>query len=265
MSDVLQTTVEQTSIDAPSAAIPTSSDDVVERPSSASGSARKVAVFSAPSATVPRAARLPHNDSDFSHTVEQLKQHQSRLADLGKNRRLPSDAEIAAAEKMKVDKLAGLQKITVRVRMPDQSQIQSDFNRADTSADLWAFVQLALRHPDQEFALKYVDARGRHVPLNKTPAKRLIQDLGWTGATSLYMTWGENIDAKARKEPSLNDDHQEQAKELRVNLPQPEPDPEEDTQKGVSGMFQKVKKASNLSAEEKAAKISKFMGFGKKK
>ncbi|QDS67600.1 hypothetical protein FKW77_003877 [Venturia effusa] len=265
MSDVLPTTAEQTSMVTSPATAPISSDVTVERPASASGPARKVAVFSAPSATVPQAANIPHNDSDFSHSVEQLKQHQSRLADLGKNRRLPSDAEIAAAEKAKADKLAGLQKITVRVRMPDQSQIQSEFHRADTSADLWAFVQLALRHPDQEFGLKYVDGRGRHVSLNKTPPKKLIQDLGWTGATSLYMTWGENVDSKARKEPSLNDDHQEQAKELKINLPQPEPEAEEEAQKGVSGMFNRVKKASNLSAEEKTAKLSKFMGFGKKK
>ncbi|TLD39284.1 Glycerol-3-phosphate dehydrogenase [NAD(+)] [Venturia nashicola] len=265
MSDVLPTTTEQTSLDTNSSVPQSSSDAAAERPVSESGPTRKVAVFSAPSAAVPQAATIPHNDNDFSHSVEQLKQHQSRLADLGKNRRLPSDAEIAAAEKTKADKLAALQKITVRVRMPDQMQIQSEFQRADTSADLWAFVQLALRHPDQEFALKYVDARGRHVPLNKTPAKRLIQDLGWTGDTSLYMTWGENVDPRARKEPSLNDDHYELARELKVNLPQPEPEPEENAQKGVAGIFSKVKKASNLSAEEKAAKMAKFMGFGKKK
>ncbi|KAE9980422.1 hypothetical protein BLS_008754 [Venturia inaequalis] len=265
MSDVLPTTTEQTSLDSTSPVLQTTSDVAVERPPSESGPIRKIAVFSAPSAAVPQAATMPHNDNDFSHSVEQLKQHQSRLADLGKNRRLPSDAEIAAAEKTKADKLAGLQKITVRVKMPDQMQIQGEFNREDTNAALWSVVQLALRHPDQEFALKYVDARGRHVPLNKTPVKTLIQDLGWTGDTSLYMTWGENVDPKARKEQSLNDDCQKQAKELKINLPQPEAEPEENAQKGVAGMFNKVKKASNLSAEEKAAKLSKFMGFGKKK
>lgn len=266
MSDIVPTTTEQTSLDTSIAAAPQSSDISQEPPSSTTGPARKVAVFAAPSAAVPQAATMPHNENDYLPTIDHAKLHQSRLTDLSKNRRLPSDVEIAATEKAKVDKLSTVEEIMVRVRMPDQTQIQTTFGRKETSADLWAFVKLGLRHPDQEFALKYLDAKGRHMPLSKDSTKTLIQDMGWTGSTLLYMTWGESVTPRAKKEPSLNDDHQAQAEELRVNLPQTEPEAEQNTGSVLGKMLNRAKaKTSNLSPEEKAEKLKKFMGFGGKK
>jgi tether containing UBX domain for GLUT4 len=264
MSDIVSTTTEQTSIDTTSLAPPISSDAAADPPASSPGPARKVAVFSAPSTTVPQAATMPHNESDYLPTIDHAKLHQSRLTDLSKNRRLPSDAEIAATQKVKVDKLSTVEQVSVMVRLPDQTRVQGVFGRAETSADLWGWVRLTLRHPEEEFVLKYLDSKGRHVPLSSDSTKKLIQDLGWTGNTLLYMTWGDNVSTLAKKDPSLNDENLAQAAELKVSLPQPEPEAEEKKGFSLSGILGNKGKGKTLSLGEREEKLKRMMGFGKK-
>jgi tether containing UBX domain for GLUT4 len=265
MSDILPTTTGQTSLDTTTPAPPISSDAAADpiEPSSSSTPARNIAVFSAPSTTVPQAATMPHNESDYLPTIDHAKLHQSRLTDLGKNRRLPSDAEIAATQKAKVDKLSTVEKVRVRVRLPDQTQVQDVFGRAETSADVWGFVRLVLRYPEEEFVLKYLDAKGRHTPLSSDSTKKLIQDLGWTGDTLIYLTWGDNVSVHAKKEPSLNDQYMGKAEELKVSLPRPEPEQEEKKGGFLGNML--GNKGKDMSPGDKEARLKKFMGFGKKK
>jgi tether containing UBX domain for GLUT4 len=263
MSDVLPTTTEQTSLDTPTSEPPIPSDAAT----SSEPPARKTAVFSAPSTTVPLAATIPHNENDYLPTIDHAKLHQSRLADSSKNRRLPSDAEIAATQKIKTDKLSTVEQINVRVRLPDQTQVQTVFGRAETSADLWGWVRLTLRHPEEEFILKHLDSKGKHVPLSPDSTKKLIQDLGWTGSTLIYMTWGDNVSAAAKKEPSLNDENLTQATELKASLPQPEVEVEEKKGFGsaLKGMLGNNKgKGKALSPGEREEKLKRMMGFGKK-
>jgi tether containing UBX domain for GLUT4 len=267
MSEILPTTTEQDSLDAttPASAIPSDGTaDPVEPLSSSSVPVRQIAVFSAPSTTVPQAATIPHNESDYLPTIDHAKLHQSRLTDLGKNRRLPSDAEIAATQKAKVDKLSTVEKVRVRVRLPDQTQVQDIFGRAETSADVWGFVRLVLRYPEEEFVLKYLDAKGRHTPLSSDSTKRLIQDLGWTGDTLIYLTWGENVSAQAKKEPSLNDQYMAQAAELKVSLPQAETEPEEKKGGFLGGILGNKGKGKDMNPGDREAKLKRLMGFGKK-
>lgn len=162
-----------------------------------------------------------------------------------------------------MDKLSTVEKVRVRVRLPDQTQVQDVFGRAETSADVWGFVRLVLRYPEEEFVLKYLDAKGRHTPLSSDSTKKLIQDLGWTGDTLIYLTWGDNVSVHAKKEPSLNDQYMGKAEELKVSLPRPEPEQEEKKGGFLGNML--GNKGKDMSPGDKEARLKKFMGFGKKK
>jgi tether containing UBX domain for GLUT4 len=223
---------------------------------------RTVTVYTPPTTDVPKAATQPFNDSDYEPTVDHAKYHQRRLNNLSQNQRLPSDAELSKAAAEKREKLAQVERVRVRVRLPDQAQIEDTFAREDTAADLFGFVQLALRYPEQPFTLKYTDAKGKHVLLTSS-RQSLIKDLGWTGSTLVYMQWGDEVPETVKGGASLNDEHLKQAKKLEVELPKEE----ESESKGFSvGGLLGVKDKGSTKGKGRADLESKLRGFlGKKK
>jgi len=252
---------------------PTASDSKVPAQETSQSSAdatgstkRSIEVYSAPSSSAPVAATQPYNPNDYIPTVDHAKLHQSRLNSAGKNQRLPSDIEIEKQKQEKLSKLSQVEKVRVRIRLPDQTQVQDVFGREDTAADVFGFVRLVLRHPDQEFTLRYLDAKGKHVPLSSSSTQKLITGLGWTGDTLVYMTWGENVSPEIKKALALNEQYAGQATQLKVNVPTAE-DPEKE-KKGFSfgSMFgkDKDKGKATMSSHDREAKMKKLLGFGKK-
>ena len=97
-------------------------------------SQRPITVLAPPSTAVPAAARRPHIEKDYEPTIDHAKRHQSRLADFGRNKPLPSDAELAAQAEVQQKKLAEINEIKIKVRFPDQSQVIGTFSKLDAAA-----------------------------------------------------------------------------------------------------------------------------------
>jgi tether containing UBX domain for GLUT4 len=281
-----QTTSPTTASDAMEGVVHTPSDPSSEQPQSTSESTpttssqahtqtdssksstllpqkRTVTVYTPPTTDTPQAATQPFNDADYVPTIDHARTHQHRLNNLSRNQRLLSDVELEKAAAEKREKVAQVERVRVRVRLPDQAQIEDTFSREDTAADLFGFVQLALRHPEQFFTLKYTDAKGKHLLLTSSK-QSLIKDLGWTGSTLVYMQWGNDVPEMHKKDSSLNDEHLQQAKKLEVQLPKEE---EESEKKGFSmGGLLGGKDKGKGKATGRADLESKLRGFlGKKK
>ncbi|KAF2433411.1 hypothetical protein EJ08DRAFT_78144 [Tothia fuscella] len=227
-----------------------------------------VKVYQAPSSDTPTAAQTPHNPNDYIPTIDHAKIHQSRLNDLSRNRRLPSDKEIAKDQEEKQAALAAVQQVKVRIRLPDQNMLEDTFDRSATAADLYDVVRLALRYPEQTFLLKYTDSKGKHTTLPEGP-RLLIRDLQWRGSTVIYMIWGDDVSDDIKKQPNLNDEFTNMAKALTVEQPLSQESEEPEEKRGMfgqklGGKDAKGKGGGNLSSSEKAARL-KGMLFGKKK
>jgi len=95
---------------------------------------RPMTVFAPPSTTVPAAARQAHNERDYEPTIDHAKRHQSRLANFGRNKTLPSDAELATRAEAQNKKIGEVTEVKIKVRFPDQSQVVSTFLNVDTAA-----------------------------------------------------------------------------------------------------------------------------------
>lgn len=250
-----------------------------------SSTAPKITTFLAPEANAPAASRT-FNEEDYVPTVDHAKTHQARLETLGKNQRLLSDRELDEQRKEKEAKTAAVSTVSVRFRMPDQTQIQTSFTREDTAQSLFATMTEVLRFPDEAYQLSYRDSTGKQAVLKREEKKTLIQGLGWTGNTLVYVSWAqEGVSEKAKGEPALKDesvtpDPNHQQHETNVSrrylktatkLHVEEPKAEEEEKKGgflgglLGGSKDKGKAKSQLSAGEKEAKLGKLLGLGKKK
>ncbi|KAJ9645380.1 hypothetical protein H2199_003388 [Coniosporium tulheliwenetii] len=205
---------------------------------------RLITIFAPPSGTTPQAAREAFNAADYEPTVDHAKLHQARLLSESRNRRLPSDAELAAQEKERSEKLARISEVVLRIRLPDQSVVQMTVGRLDTAEVLYGRVRELLAHADQPFVL------------------RLVPDLGFQGRVMMYLVWSENASLEAQREPSLKKEWREQAQEM--NVQQPVEAPAEEPSKPAEGAVDKgKKKADDPDKESKLKKL--FMGKLSKK
>ncbi|KIW03295.1 uncharacterized protein PV09_05507 [Verruconis gallopava] len=234
-------------------------------PTTSAASNNRITAFLAPEGN--STTSLPHNDEDYIPTVDHAKLHQSRLEMMGRNQRLLSDKELEAQRLEKEAKLNAVSTITVRFRMPDQTQIQTSFTRDDTARSLFATMGDVLRYPSEPYTLSYRDARGKSVVIPPSSTQKLIQGLGWTGNTLVYVSWGHEISEKAKKEPALNDEYLKRATKLQVEQPREEEDEPKSSFFGglLGGTKTDEKGKSKLSASEKEAKLGKLLGLGRKK
>lgn len=217
---------------------------------------RLITIFAPPSGSTPQAAREAFNAADYEPTADHAKLHQARLNTEGRNRRLPSDAEIAAQEKERAEKLARVSEVVLRIRLPDQSVVQMTVGKLDTAEVLYGRVRELLAHSDQPFTLRYPGPRGGQVPL-KEGGERLVADLGFQGRVMMYLVWSENTTLETQRGPSLRKEWRDQAQELKVQ--QPVEALEEEPPKPIPGLADKGKqKATDPDKESKLKKL--FMG-----
>jgi tether containing UBX domain for GLUT4 len=177
------------------------------------------------------------NEADYEFTVDHARQHQARLAQSGRNRRLPSEAERRAHEAAAAERRARVRAVELKIRFPDQTQVVSTFSAADTAAALYAFVRSVLRHADQPFVLTYSSPAGPRIVPGADGGRqmegkgrgaddggestatggsgggggggggggdggdgsvRLIQDLGFSGRMLINFAWHERASVDAR-------------------------------------------------------------------
>lgn len=224
--------VEPVASENPSIVEPTTAqiDDPLPSPTS-----RPVSVYRPPTATTPSAALTTHNEADFTPTIEHAQAHQKMLNEAGRNRRLKTDAELAAQAKEEADRLAAVQDVEIKIRFPDQSALGTKFTRSDTGATLHTFVREECLDPQfksEGFVLGVPGGAAKGglaiIPDN---GKRLIQDLGLKGRVLLVFAWDDrtaSVEARGAKNV-LRAELRAKAQEVKV----PEAPREVDEEKGV--------------------------------
>jgi len=180
------------------------------------GTDRPTTVFSAPLDSQPKAATIVHHDADYDYTVEHAQLQHAQYKSAGRNKPLPSDAQIDAKRTEIAVKLASVTSVKIRTRFPDNTQALAAFDQQDTSRDLYAHIRKLLRHEDAPFSLRFRGSKGMFDLPDED--KRLIQDLGMTGDATVFLTWGENASINVRKAPTLKAEVAANAQELHVQL-----------------------------------------------
>lgn len=229
----------------------------------------RINILLPPSSSTPQAARTAHNDADYIPTIEHAKLHQASLQNRGRNTRLLSDKELAEEEATRESKLAEQAEkgTTVRIRLPDQSQIEVAMSKLDTGKSLYELVRMMIRREGEKFQLRYTGPKGQQVSITDE-TQRLIQDLKFGPKELVTFAWDENASFEARKAPTLKDEWVQKGQKLEVREVAPEPEPEEKKSGNILGaMFGKGKEKSQESRVEKEKRLfNRFMGkgFGKK-
>lgn len=221
-------------------------------------SSRSITVFAPPSNDTPQSAQTSYNDNDFVPSVEHAKAHQHRLNIASQNKKLPSDAEIAAKAAAAEEKLAAVQEVDVKVRLPDQSQVVAKFKQGDTGRTLYDFVRNCLAGPfvSEKFILTHLPAGppgtgGRKIQsvIPDSDKSLLIKDLGMTGRVLVNFSWDANASSAARQSRAelLKPELQNKAQQHKIEQPPEAMDTSED-------IVQPKSDASRQSGEKPARK-----------
>ncbi|KAM0701444.1 hypothetical protein Q7P35_011806 [Cladosporium inversicolor] len=223
-----------------------------------------VAVYRAPSNDTPAAALEPDDPTTFEPSIAHAKAHQAALERSGRNTRLLSDKELEEQEAQRQAALATVLNVTVRVRYPDQSMIETNINASETSADVYRKVRETLAHPTEPFELRFLGKKGNQ-SLPDSAEKRLVRDFGFRGKVLVTFAWLQEASTQARQAPALKEEYRSHAQELNVDLsafravPQAEGSSSAQKPEGVKKESSGKGKGGDLEA-----KMKRFLGFGKK-
>ncbi|KAK5173359.1 uncharacterized protein LTR77_002040 [Saxophila tyrrhenica] len=231
--------------------------------SSNSNTINGISVYRPPSSSTPAAALQPDDPSAFEPTVDHAKSHQANLQTAGKNKRLLSDKELAEQEDARQQRVSAVQSVVVRVRYPDQSQIETTVYASETAADLYGKVMDTLAAAPEPFELKYTGNKGHEIIPN-TSAKRLVKDFGFKGRVLVTLVWSQDASPAAQRGPSLKEEYRRHATDLKVELATQQAQGES----AHKTAMQKPESKPGGSGEGKKggdieAKMKKFLGFGK--
>ena len=170
-----------------------SASDPFPEPQDVSVTSRPVSVYRPPTATTPSAASIPHNEADYTPTVEHATIHQRLLNASSRNQRMPSEAEITKQREEESEKLAAIKEVEVKVRFPDQSAVSSKFGQNDTGANLYDFVRECLdtRYRSEIFMLRNPGVKGKNEIVFDNE-KRLIKDVLLRGRVLVVFAWDDS-------------------------------------------------------------------------
>ncbi|KAL6716321.1 hypothetical protein ACLMJK_005887 [Lecanora helva] len=189
------------------------SDQTVTGPSQ-----RPITVFAPPSTSTPAAAREAYNEKDYEPTIDHAKSHQSRLAASGRNRTLPSDAELVAQAEAEAKKKADIKTVNIKIRFPDQATVIAEFSNIETSQHLYEHVKGLLESESEPFSLNFITAKGPH-KIPQDDSVRLITGLGLSGNVLVNLIWEAGASSNARSGPVLKENYRQQATEIKVQGP----------------------------------------------
>lgn len=187
----------------------------------------KLAIFSPPSSSTPAAASFAaYDESDYIPTIDHAKQHQSRLNTESRNRKLLSDAELASQEQSRSAARSEIKEVVVRLRFPDQSQVQHTFGQSTTVKDLYELCRNLMARPNEEgFSLRTFGQPGVAGTLEESN-QQLIGRLNWQGRILVTVAWADDVGPEVKNNPSLKEEYRQRAEPLTVEVPLPEPVPE---------------------------------------
>ena len=248
----------------PDDVLATSSETAAEPPERPSNVVNGITVFRPPSSSTPAAALQEDDESTFEPTFDHAKAHQAELQRASRNQRLLSDKEVEEQEAERRAKLALVQTVTVRVRYPDQSMIETTIHASDTAAELYAKVMDTLACAPEPFELRFTGSKG-HQTLPNSSSQRLVRDWGFRGKVLVTLVWSPDASLKARQSPSLKEEYRSRAQDLKVELATQQAAGEESHRTAMAeGDQKKSTSAEGKGKGDVEAKMKKFLGFGKK-
>ena len=175
---------------------------------------RPIFVFAPSSASTPAASRQAFNEKDYEPTIAHAKMHQARLATSSVNKRLPTDAELAAQAESQAKRNADAKEVEIKVRFPDQMQVVSTFSNLDTSTTLYNFVIGLLEKENEPFTINFRSSQGPKI-VPKIGIVRLI-DLGMAGRVLVNVVWEAGASNEARGGSVLKAKFQDKATQIEV-------------------------------------------------
>ena len=201
----------------PSEQLPSNEALALSVVTSSNKSHRPLTIFSPSTSNTPKAAQQTFHEKDYEPTIDHAKLHQSRLAATAINKRLPSDAEIAAQAELQAQKNAKVKEIEIKIRFPDQMQAVSKFSSTDTANTLYDFVKHLMIGENEPFTLRFSAATGpKIIPSGSQGDVKLVTGLGMVGRVLVNVVWEEGASLEARAAPVLKEQYREKAREIEV-------------------------------------------------
>lgn len=221
-------------------------------------------VYKQPVDVTPLSLREDYDAKDYEPAVDHAQAHQAALQRSTQNRRLLSDAELAAQQQAKQERIAAIRTCTVRVRLPDQMMIDMQITQDDTATTLYTKVRSWLANESQSFELRHTGPKGLPVALDETNAqKKLIKDCAFKGRVLVTLVWNRAVPTAIRHAPVLKDNLRGQAVEITLPKVDDEQDADKSGEKATKD--QKMAQGSSSKKGDVEARMKKLLGFGKKK
>ena len=182
------------------------------------------------------------------------------MTKLGKNQRLRSDKEIEADKASKQAALASVNRVPLRIRVPDQMSFMVEITRQESPAWLYSTVRQSLADDSLQFKLQCLGPQAKAMTLDPESQQSLIMDMGIKGAAVVTMIWDDSLSAAARNKPVLKAEMIKGAQELKAPVQKTQEDEIEQT---PTPKPETTKKQSG-SRVDKEAKFRKLLGLNKK-
>ncbi|KAG8165073.1 hypothetical protein KVR01_005348 [Diaporthe batatas] len=194
--------------------------DEARDPGTSVSSLEPVSIFSAPTNSTPVAASVNVPDSVYTPTIAHAQAHQHNLQANAVNKRLKSDAELAADAQAAEAKAAAVKKIDVKVRFPDETSAQWTFGPMDTGATIYKAVRGVMANDAAPFKLVLP---GVPSPLNLIKDEdgtkhNLVRGYKMSGRVLVNLVWEDKVSHTIKKAPFLKDSFASQAR--NIELPQ---------------------------------------------
>ncbi|KAK6422794.1 hypothetical protein LTR95_016621 [Oleoguttula sp. CCFEE 5521] len=214
-----------------------------------------LSVFLPPSSPTPAAALHQPDPSFYDPTIAHAKSHQAALERASRNTRLLSDKELDAVASEKAAKLSAVRSVTIRVRYPDQTMVETEFKASATASEVYG------KHSDAGFELRYLGEKGQAL-LPDNDKTTLVRGLGFRGKVLVLFAWKADVPADIRAVPVLREELRSRAQELKVELAETAPVANEANTGDGKPEAKKEEKAKGKGMSEE--RMKKFLGFGKR-
>jgi tether containing UBX domain for GLUT4 len=190
-------------------------------------SLKPVSIFSAPTNSTPAAASVNVPDSVYTPTIAHAQAHQQNLQASAVNKRLKSDAELAAEAQAAEAKAAAVKKIDVKVRFPDETSAQWNFSPKDTGATIYKAVRGVMANDSAPFKLVLpgVLPPSNLIKDDDGIKHNLVRGYKMSGRVLLNLVWENEVSQSIKKAPFLKASFASQAR--KVELPQAPQEEEE--------------------------------------
>jgi tether containing UBX domain for GLUT4 len=171
-------------------------------------------------------------DTVYEPTIAHAQLHQARLLASSHNKRLKSDAELAADAAAEAARLAAVTSLNVKVRFPDGTSAQWTLPPDATGSTLHSAVRGVMASPDAQFKLVLPGGKGAVVDAAEGEKNRLVKGYGLRGGVLLNLTWEDGVPEQVRRAPFLRDAVASTAQQVVVpevpDVEEPEEEGEED-------------------------------------